>query len=978
MSSPHSPRRVATVLITDIVGSTERLTELGDEKWNALLLEHNAVVRSEIERHRGREISTAGDSFLAVFESPAEAIECALEAVEGVRCAGVDIRAGVHTGEIVETENDVRGIAVHICARVSAKAGPGEVWVSRTVRDLVRGSDLQFRGEGTHELKGVAGEWRLYAVQTEADRETADATRGAHGTPVPDSTSTPSLWSRIRNGRMVRIVAVYGVLSWVLLQGVGTLIDRTSVPESVAPAAMVLLGIGLIVVIATAWVQSHPTMPDREAADEVPADWELALGEIREAISEGRMPHLNWARAITGGAIAFLLLFGFAGLYVVIQDRGRSFTPTEAIAEGAAPGIAVLPFSVNNPELDVWREGMVDLLGTNLDGIAGLRTIDSRTVLARWRESVGEGDAPDLNTAREIARRTGARFVLVGSAVAIGAGVRLGVEVYDVDTGAELGKAQVEGSTDDVFGLVDQLSIDILQSLVSDPEGEIPGVNLARVTTSSVSALRAFLEGEARYRHSDFEGARGHYEEAVAADSMFALAHYRLALTYGWIENVGSDLIASATRAASRGLDRLPEREVLLVQGLSGIAYGSLEALEPLQQAVRRFPDDAEAWYLLGETYMHMGDMALVRREEVEPPFARATELDPSFTPAYIHLVDAAISLVPDSATAESRWALYEPLATETEWIPRQRLAIDLAFGTEETRANALASLDTTSVDLSGLIANDLWSAEFGEAATQVLEHELASAQPGENIRLPKRMYFFSVVNQGHLGRAWEVVEEPALGDGFKAVELHSIYNRGLPVPQALLDQYLKFALPEPDVVQVPRVFAAGAYAADQRRWSDHAEAVQWIRSSGSNALVEADSAGARYAEGAAEALEGYEAWKRGRRGPALEALQSAQPRAAGHMGRKRTNWVIRAWLADLLLELDRPVEAEEYLHSFWGDAYYTYRHGQVLEELGEYEEARKAYEFFVTSWKDADPQLEPWVEQGRQAILRLSGLRRD
>jgi len=158
-------RVLATVLFTDIVGSTERAATLGDRAWRTVLDTHHGIVRRELERHRGREVRTVGDGFLATFDGPARAIRCACAIRDGVRLLGMEIRAGLHTGECELMGDDVGGIAVHIGARVAAKAGPGEVVVSSTVKDLVAGSGLRFADRGTHNLRGVPGEWRLFAVE---------------------------------------------------------------------------------------------------------------------------------------------------------------------------------------------------------------------------------------------------------------------------------------------------------------------------------------------------------------------------------------------------------------------------------------------------------------------------------------------------------------------------------------------------------------------------------------------------------------------------------------------------------------------------------------------------------------------------------------------------------------------------------------------------------------------------------------------
>ncbi len=162
---PQEPDRVlATVLFTDIVGSTKRASELGDRQWRQLLDRHHAIVRHELGRFRGREIDTAGDGFFAVFDGPARAIRCALSIVAAVRDLGLEIRAGLHTGEVELADGTVRGIAVHTGARIVSLAEPGEVLVSGTVKDLIAGSGIGLLNRGTHELKGIPGDWRVYGV----------------------------------------------------------------------------------------------------------------------------------------------------------------------------------------------------------------------------------------------------------------------------------------------------------------------------------------------------------------------------------------------------------------------------------------------------------------------------------------------------------------------------------------------------------------------------------------------------------------------------------------------------------------------------------------------------------------------------------------------------------------------------------------------------------------------------------------------
>jgi class 3 adenylate cyclase len=162
--APEPERVLATIMFTDIVGSTDLAAAVGDARWRDLLAEHNRIVRDQLDRFRGREMKTTGDGFLAVFDGPARAIRCGEAISAAVRTLNINVRAGIHTGEVELTEHDLGGIAVHVAARVSARAEADEVLVSSTVKDLVVGSGITFEDRGPHTLKGVPGRWQLFAV----------------------------------------------------------------------------------------------------------------------------------------------------------------------------------------------------------------------------------------------------------------------------------------------------------------------------------------------------------------------------------------------------------------------------------------------------------------------------------------------------------------------------------------------------------------------------------------------------------------------------------------------------------------------------------------------------------------------------------------------------------------------------------------------------------------------------------------------
>ena len=780
--------------------------------------------------------------------------------------------------------------------------------------------------------------------------------------------TSPSLWSRLKNAHLFRVLVIYAAASWVLLQIVGLFIETMDLPRWTMPWTLVLLVVGLIVVLVTTWVQSHPSMPAREAADEVPSDWEVDLGEIKEAVSKGRLPHLNWARAILGGVFAFSLLFGIAGLYVVIQDRGKSFNPAPALAE-TAPGIAVLPFTVQGEGLDVWREGMVSLLSTGLDGAAGLRAIDNRTVLARWDEHVPETSTADLATALEVARAARASYAVVGSAVAIGPDVRLVADAYAVDTGEQLGRASAEGSPDSVLMLVDRLAVDLLRVILQGEE-QLPEINLASLTTESPEALKAYLEGEVLHRHADFAGAIEAYERAVAADSTFALAQAQLGYVYRWSGRraLGSQHVEQAARFAHR----LPKREALFVRAMLDEDRRTIDSLAPLREATRLYPDDAEAWYRLGELYLHVRS-ASATSEEIEQAFERAVQLDPRNTLYLVHYLHFAWWLDPDSARAEERLEMFDRVDPSDQYARAGRRALDLAFGDSVAQREAMTQLRAGDSQVITNVRSFLGHPRH--VAWEPVWRLVYERSDDESRSFVAQVLFArSALWYGRLRKTPAELDDPAVTPGSRAQAVYYVFAAGLPIPEARLEQALDPALID-SIAEDRAVFFVGAFAADRGRWSDHADAIAEFERRAERALGAADSTGGLLHAGWARALEGYRVWRQGQPTDALPMLED--PRAQ--------RWVVvQLWLGRLYQELGRFQDAERVYRSYDDtmggptNPMIQRELGKIYEQLEEYDKARESYEYFVHYWRDADPELQPMVEEARQAIIRLKGLRRE
>ncbi|MGH7587304.1 MAG: protein kinase domain-containing protein, partial [Gemmatimonadota bacterium] len=227
---------------------------------------------------------------------------------------------------------------------------------------------------------------------------------------------------------------------------------------------------------------------------------------------------------LTAGILLAAAIVPFAIRSVRDGDR----PPAIAATPDGGPAIAVLPFSVHGRDVDIWREGMVDLLSIGLDGAGGLRAIDSRTLLARWSESVGSSGVADLRLSLDVARRAGAGYAVVGSAVPAGPQVRLAADVYDLESGRSLGQAVAEGPSDSILALVDRMGMKILAIVFQGDSDDLPSIDLAAVTTSSLPALKAYLNGEVRFRRGELVAAIEAWERAVRADTLFALAYYQL------------------------------------------------------------------------------------------------------------------------------------------------------------------------------------------------------------------------------------------------------------------------------------------------------------------------------------------------------------------------------------------------------------------------------------------------------------------
>jgi len=781
----------------------------------------------------------------------------------------------------------------------------------------------------------------------------------------------------MKRGRSIlQVLGLYVAASWVVLQIVDVLKQNMGLPEWVFPFSLVLLLIGLPVILATLLVQKKLSGSGAAAAGaDASATEQFARSDsVAEAETAGRV--FNWRNAILGGVLAFSLLFGFAGLAVLLKEKVLS--PEEALAENAAPAIAVLPFSVRGEGLDVWREGMVDLLSTNLDGAAGMRSIAGRTVIARWNEERADDAGGDLETSLAVARATGASYALLGTAISSGSGMRLTADLYDARTGSPLGSVQVEGPADSVFSLVDELSVAAVRELASGGAAGAQSFTLSGVSTRSVDALKAYLEGMSHFRRSDFASAAEFFKVAVAEDSTFALAYLRLGDSYGWMEGAWSGAQAEAHGKAEAYREQLPHREQVLMDAELSVTERNLDGLVPLRQFVRDHPDDADAWFMLGELYLHRGDNLPVTREETEKTFQRAVKLDPAFGPYYSHLVDLAFWTTPDSAYVDG---LIQDYREATGGPDERQLALDLAFGDPVTRSEAIASLDSVPMDaivdlLFALRHPGYW--ESFEAAMQAYYARADAADVSgispERVRAASRFYSATGAGQaGQAGKALEYASDPVLGLGGACIAW-TMSQVGLGISGEDLERRLSLAAISGDLADVAmwQLSCRVQHAIGRGLTSELETLDAAIGAIRAKAVAEADTSYVEHIDAVQEVAEGYRLWKSGDPAAALPLIERNQREAGGVLPR----W----WIAMINLELGRTEEALPWLESFWGSDYVTMAYfelGKAYEKLGEPERAVAAYAEFIEAWANADPELQPVVDDARarmEEIVRERG----
>ncbi|HPF61835.1 MAG: protein kinase [Gemmatimonadetes bacterium] len=386
--------------------------------------------------------------------------------------------------------------------------------------------------------------------------------------------------------------------------------------------------------------------------------------------------------------------------------------PPRSVVLGAE-SIAVVPFTTSGPGLDGVGEGMVDLLTGALDGVGAIDAVDPRTVVREWRRRVQDGPG-DLQDALAVARASKAASVLLGSIVSTGSTARLTATLHDLD-GSELSRASVDGPADSVLALSNALALALLRDIWRSRE-PLPSANASGIRSNSVPAIRAYLTGERYHRRGMWDSAQAAFEEAVADDSTFALAWFRLANTLGWKGVYQGGAAREAAAKAVQYSDSLPPRlrSLLYASNLFNLADNA--AIDSAASYTRMHPGDADGWYLLGEAQYHARSYRPKPPAELRQPFDRVLEIDSSLTQAAIHPLELAI--LTEDTTLISRYArVFQSAGAETELarvaLARRALAgsdsaIVAMFGDAIGQGVAFSALQARLAAMRGAEALDL------------------------------------------------------------------------------------------------------------------------------------------------------------------------------------------------------------------------------------------------------------------------------
>ncbi len=681
-----------------------------------------------------------------------------------------------------------------------------------------------------------------------------------------------------------------------------------------------------------------------------------------------RRPRIRWLAA------ALVALAGAAGWWILRASPAPTLDPDR---------VAVAPFDVLDPGLTLWHEGLVDVLSRTLDGAGPLRTVSPTVIVRRW-----SGHA-DPASARALGRVTGARTVVFGGLVSAGEdSVRLTATVLDVATGTPVGEFELRDRAARMDRVADSLAVRVLREL-----GRTRAIGLVRSTplgSNSVPALKAFLQGEQFLRRSEWDSAIVYHQRAIALDSGFALAWSHAGLAAGWAHSAG-DSLSRTYKLRAGALNRgLAPRESLIVQAesLSAAVYGGPNQLAgrwwtyghrmlaTLNEAVRRYPEDPELWYMLGDGAFHAGALGGVTRQASLDAFDRAIALDSAFAPAYVHAIQLALEQ--RGAAAGRRYAQeYLRRGASGDYTLTTELIARLLDPSEARSAQTQRLIDT--IPMRGLmlaIGTVARWPDSGETALRLVRAHEARVLPrgatADDSARERLNGIYQLAYRGHVRDAYR-----AVGAQFPALLAELALLGVVPADSAdaVFRSWVSWERPElrPPWWAFPWWAGRGDTAAISSvgRWAETG-----LRAP-PKPLPPFATEIMRYVQQSSRA---YLALARGDSAAALRLFE-ALPDSACY-GNCAMDGLVRI---QLLVARRRYRDAAARLDPAPGDGgigiaqspervLWELERGRVQEQLRNRDAAVAAYGFVAAVWAHADPELRPYVEEARAGLKRLGG----
>jgi len=793
----------------------------------------------------------------------------------------------------------------------------------------------------------------------------------------------------VRNGSLLQVAGVYAAGAWIALQVVDVLADAFDLPGRFTAIAIGLLVGGCPVVLATAFVQGRRRRPSGASSDSEEGGADGATVEV------GPTAHrlLTW-RNVLGAGVTLAAVWGVIVTGWLLTRSGSEAGPSAAGSPDISPSVvAVFPFSIRgSPEFAHLGDGMVSLLGIKLDGAGDLRSVDSRALLSHVSRTGEVGD--DVQRAAGTAARFGAGLFVMGDVVEAGGRLQVAASLYDTaDWNRAVAEASAEG--EDAFVLVDAVATQLLAGVEGGPGARVR--KIAAVTTSSHPAFRAYLEGEAAFRVFDFESAFGAFQRAVQLDTLYAMAYYRLSVAAEWLTR--SDDARLAAERAFRHASRLPERDRQLLLAFLAWRRGEHEEAERVYRAiVGTYPTDVEAWFQLGEVLFHANPLHGRPFDEAREPFEQVLALEPRDMAALLHLsrLAAQQGRLGDLDSLSERYMAVNPVSDRTVEIESLRVLtegnptrMDSLFGVYA----GLSDLQLSQVAWNGcMYANDRIGCE--KAAGLLTNRGRFTA---EVWTVGHSMRAYSMIARGRIGQAMAEADSIATYDPMAASQVRA-YLHLVPLVPTTPDELrglardveshdpashvasgnpsFFFSVPE-SRYGLARLYLIGALAAetgDTVTAGAFAERLLAAGESGEASSIRSDLAAGLRAHAASSA---------GRRNEALRELESI----GGHsfyqlaMASPYDGLVRERYARGVALhEAGRGEEALGWLAhlaeigaaeiAFVPAA--TLLQAEIYESLGRNADAAREYAAFIEMWQDADPELQPVVEEARRARRRL------